>query len=446
MIGNKTSQLIVKFITVSLLFMLSIFSRSFVGIYIFDYRIGEYLVLFAFLFSLIIIIKYQYFKALISNKLYIFHILLIINFFASLVYYQANFRDTYIFKSSSYIWAIGFIYIGFIIKNFFNIESKYFSLIMVLLPIIYILQTGYFFELSVIYPFDVVQGYSDDNLLNFFINYSDKFETYKGTDLLLFFVILTFILNRSNLYNRSKYTLMYFACISALFLPLFLKISRAAAICAVLYVAIEGYTTYKVDKVKLQKLILIAATSFVILNLSIANLTDKDFIDFDIASNFDDLSEGQEITQEAFLKIVDGRVYSSDGNLNWRLQIWQDVINYSVNNSTIFFGSGYQEIIPAMQIEGRAGSDGLNENVHNFLINIYARGGLLQLGIFSCILVIIFINSNPKRYTGNFYAAVSSLLLASLFDASMENVHFPLILYLFIGFIIALNKDYNYNK
>ena len=126
------------------------------------------------------------------------------------------------------------------------------------------------------------------------------------------------------------------------------------------------------------------------------------------------------------MKIIDGRVYSSDGNFNWRLQIWQDVIDYSIKESTIFFGSGYQEVIPAMQIAGRDGSDGLNENVHNFLVNIYARGGLLQLGIFSYILILIFINFTPSRYAGNFYAAVGALLFASLFDASMENVHFPL--------------------
>jgi len=442
MTANKTTPQIVKFLTVLTIFLLSIFSRSFIGIYLFGYRIGEYLVLFAFLFSLILIIKYQYFKTLISSKLYVFHILLILNFFVSLVFFQANFSSTYIFKSSSYIWALVFIYIGFIIEKFFNIESKYFSLIMVLLPIIYILQTGYFYELSLIYPIDVVKGYSDDNLLNFFINHSDKFETYKGTDLLLFFVILTFILNRSNFYSRSKYTLLYFAGISALFIPLFLKISRAAFFSVLLYVLLEGYSILKAEKVKLQKLIFIASIFFVILNLSIANLTDKEFMDFDIVNNIYDLSEGQEIEQEAFLKIIDGRVYSSDGNFNWRLQIWQDVIDNSIENSTIFFGSGYQDIIPAMKIVGRGGSDGLNENVHNFLVNIFARGGLLQLGIFSCILILIFINSKPSRHKGNFYAAVGSLLFASLFDASMENVHFPIILYLFIGFIISLNRDY----
>ena len=30
--------------------------------------------------------------------------------------------------------------------------------------------------------------------------------------------------------------------------------------------------------------------------------------------------------EKSFIYIEDGRVYSIDGNLNWRLQIWQDII------------------------------------------------------------------------------------------------------------------------
>mgnify|MGYP003307853800 CR=1 FL=1 len=30
--------------------------------------------------------------------------------------------------------------------------------------------------------------------------------------------------------------------------------------------------------------------------------------------------------EKSFIYIEDGRVYSIDGNLNWRLQIWQDVL------------------------------------------------------------------------------------------------------------------------
>ena len=56
-------------------------------------------------------------------------------------------------------------------------------------------------------------------------------------------------------------------------------------------------------------------SSFLVFNFSIANLTDKDFTDLDVVSSFNELSEGQEIRQEKFLTLVDGRFYSSGGNL-----------------------------------------------------------------------------------------------------------------------------------
>ena len=99
-----------------------------------------------------------------------------------------------------------------------------------------------------------------------------------------------------------------------------------------------------------------------------------------------------------------------------------------------------------MQASERRGSDGLNENVHNFLINVYARGGLLQLLAFISIIILVLMKSENKRFAGNYSVPVITLLFASLFDASMENVHFPMILYLFIGYMIALNNDYTYRK
>ena len=63
----------------------------------------------------------------------------------------------------------------------------------------------------------------------------------------------------------------------------------------------------------------------------------------------------------------DGRIYSSDSNLNWRFQIWQDVIEDM--QEKIFFSQdmGLMKKIPAMNDPLRAGDDGLNENIHNFL-------------------------------------------------------------------------------
>ena len=60
--------------------------------------------------------------------------------------------------------------------------------------------------------------------------------------------------------------------------------------------------------------------------------------------------------------------------------IWQDVYeDTSSSLTTLLFGIGYSETIPAMNISDRSGIDGLNENVHNSFVNIFARGGLFQL-------------------------------------------------------------------
>ena len=58
---------------------------------------------------------------------------------------------------------------------------------------------------------------------------------------------------------------------------------------------------------------------------------------------------------------------------------WQDVIEDSVQEQSYIYGIGYKNKIPAMEDPSRSGRDGTNENVHNFLINNYARGGIVYL-------------------------------------------------------------------
>ena len=70
-------------------------------------------------------------------------------------------------------------------------------------------------------------------------------------------------------------------------------------------------------------------------------------------------------TTEAFslFMLKDGRLYSEDVTANWRLQIWQDIIQDLDETNNVLFGYGYNKIIPAMDDKERRGSDGKNENV-----------------------------------------------------------------------------------
>ena len=138
-----------------------------------------------------------------------------------------------------------------------------------------------------------------------------------------------------------------------------------------------------------------------------------------------------------------GRLYSEDGNINWRLQIWQDVINDSYGLNNIITGYGFTDTIPAMTNPSRSGLDGLNENVHNYFINIFARGGLLHLFTIFFLYGIIFKSLQLKIPTLKALALIIPILCVSFFDSSMENPHFPALFYLLIGFI---QEKINYNK
>ena len=133
-------------------------------------------------------------------------------------------------------------------------------------------------------------------------------------------------------------------------------------------------------------------------------------------------------------------MYSEDSTTNWRLQIWQDVLFDLNEKNKLFLGYGYTDIIPAMEDPERKGNDGTNENVHNFIINILARGGILGLILYLFILNRVYFESKSIKKI-NVYNFMLPLLIASLFDSSMESVAFPAILYLFLGiFNNYLNK------
>ena len=85
----------------------------------------------------------------------------------------------------------------------------------------------------------------------------------------------------------------------------------------------------------------------------------------------------------------------------------------------------------------RSGNDGTNENVHNFLINVLGRGGLIHLALYLSIYYLIAkkLISTNNIFILNYFIPI---IFASLFDASMENSHFSLLFYFILG--IMLNK------
>ena len=115
---TKISQLIyssfVKSTFFILLFFSFIFSRSFLGIYIFGFRVGEYLMAFA----LILFVFTLFFKfennplSLLNSNVRLGLTLLFIFFIITFVYSNSQLTDPYSYKTSTYIWSLSFLFLG----------------------------------------------------------------------------------------------------------------------------------------------------------------------------------------------------------------------------------------------------------------------------------------------------------------------------------------------
>ena len=84
-----------------------------------------------------------------------------------------------------------------------------------------------------------------------------------------------------------------------------------------------------------------------------------------------------------------------------------------------------------MDDPSRSGYDGTNENVHNFLINNYARGGIVHLFLTTYFFGLILFKRDAKDWSRLIFAM--PFLITSFFGASMESAHFPVVYYFFLG-------------
>ena len=140
-----------------------------------------------------------------------------------------------------------------------------------------------------------------------------------------------------------------------------------------------------------------------------------------------------------YLYLKDNRFYSTDVNINWRIQIWQDVVRDLRVDQKLLTGIGYSVKIPAMaalDFEGnsvRSGLDGLNENVHNYFVNILARGGLIHLFMFLAFYFLLIKTYRKKFDNLGILVLMLPILFTAFFDSAMENSHYPLIFYFILG-------------
>jgi O-antigen ligase len=164
------------------------------------------------------------------------------------------------------------------------------------------------------------------------------------------------------------------------------------------------------------------------------------------ASNLESIVDSKN-TRAIFssLYIQDGRLFSTENNANWRLEIWQDVTYNLFESEQFYLGYGYSDKIPEMELPHRQGTDGSNENVHNFIVNVFARGGLFGLIPYLSFFLYLLIRS--VRESGNYLIVlyVCSVFAISFFGATNESVRYPFIFYTFLGYYFNnLDKTYKY--
>jgi len=407
--------------------------RTFVGIYIFGYRIGE-LIVGASLLAITLFVIFNRFGLInfqLDKKLELIFELLLFSFVFILFYNNGNVTSVYTYKSSSYIWTLSAFFVGILVYKNFNIDKLLLYLLNPILIMAYLWQ---------------VFG-TPDSLSSYFLTVSDKFEPHKGSDLAILFVIC-FILNEKYLSKRENYYI-YFFLFSSFYLPFIYFKSRAALIAVVLYLLMVIISNFKSisNQFTILKFITVTIFSILLFLQSVFWVKESGIIKiYEARENVVSLvkTRTQTYVEDApsLFWISEKRLYSADGNLNWRLDIWQDVILDLSNKDKILFGYGYNEIIPIMEWYGgyRLGLDGLNEHVHNNWFNIFARGGLLHLVLF--IFLYIFLVSSYRKKFGDYwiFLLLVPILFVSFFDSSMENAHFPFIYYFFLGRLFVIGK------
>lgn len=422
------------FFYLSLMIFFMISARPFAGLIVFGFTLGELIVGACLLLSLVILITPgKYLKKYFTfNDQFIYHKLIIIFFILLVLINKSEISNLYIFRSSSFIWTLSIIYISSVIM--FNPDLfKYFIYIFAPIPIVnYLFATGN-------YP---------NFIINFYIKYSDKFQFIKASDLLMSYMVVNIILIFLNGVNNK--TITYLCITSGLYFPLMLFNSRGAFISEVIFLILQVYVNRSFFKKSFKKVSLYC-TLLILTTIGSSIYFGYSFDLIQVAPETQIIAEAVEgiaknkNTKEAILGfyICENRLCSEDNTLDWRLDIWGDLVSDLNNKNRILTGYGFDEIFPIMldpSAPGRLGRDGLNENVHNYFFNIMGRMGIIGL-----ILIILFYNSLINMYQNrskDFYllSFLIPVFFNSFFDANMEGVQYPFLFFSTLGFIFFNNQ------
>ena len=397
------------------------------GLNIFSFRLGE--ILMGFFAVYLITISILNFKNISKvSKLDKFvqsiFILIILHFLYLIISNGYEFYDLYPFKSSSYIWVLGGYYIGQ--KSNYNFSSKIsiYSMFMAL-------SISYFSSI-----FGITNEYQD-----LILNFTDKFDYLKASDLLIFYIFFIYHALKF-LKDNFAIDINYLLIFTIFYFPLMLNKSRGASI-AFIYIIMYLLYVYMKNKPAVKNILITISISIVVFIAS-AFIVSKSPLELEeidekviyvSTARYDKPVQNtpQDIDDYPIIYVEKARVFSGDGNLNWRLQIWQDVFSDMKLKNLRLIGYGYNFKIPAMDFEYRSGNDGTNENVHNYFVNLFARGGAIHLFLFTGFFYTLLIKSRKFNKLDVFLLVLIPAMFTAFFDPAMENAHFPLIFYYLLG-------------
>ena len=462
----KIFSLIYFFLT----FFVMVFGRTFTGLNISNLRLGEVIIAVCFLLSCSLL----FFNKITFNqsKLVSVHKIIIIMFFLNVIISSGSFFSTYTYKTSSYIWTLMFLYLGNYFFNYLEYENFKIEKFIWTLPFAYILS-------SIYYP---------QFLQNYFLKFSDTLDFLKASDLLLLYTVTNFYLF---IKRNDKFSFSYLILSSAVLFPYLSFKSKGSILPAVLFLLLifYYYRFFFVKNIRFVFIILVSGSLLFILSSfrtfgsfnnisyevffteytenspmherftnfqSISKTQPERYSDFDSAVESSTVSESDYSTSNLSPQIdevvyenvnefwifilADGRLYSRETNIDYRLQIWQDVLFDLDFQDQILTGYAYNEIIPAMTPRERQGWDGSNENVHNYLVNVFARGGLIQLILFLVLYFYLIKEWYLNNKNFQIIVFILPIFLTSLFDVSMESVRYPLIYFSFLGYFLSIKN------
>lgn len=429
----------------AIFFLLIVFTRSFAGIYISQYRLGEYLVAFGLVVTVILLFISREKIDIDSPVLNIFK-LIFVAFLTTSIVTGSDLLWTYTYRVTSFIWTASYVFIGyFLFKDIFSKNKTYLLLFGIF--VIYVFGTG---------------NYPDD-LINIFREISDKFTFVKASDMVLA-IVITNLISLNFLTRKQSY--IYFLISVSTFLPLIIQMSRGSAVSLIMFAFMYIVFDYRYIIFNLRNLITLVILLPLIFVVSTYRVNQFDLteiptedLDQVLVETFDDEidkirrldREGNEV--DPFLSFyleerehVTGKhlkLISTDGTFNWRLDMWQELYYFQDDENKLFFGYGTTNKLPVFLLEYDSqnkfniGHDKSNEQIHNYFVNIFGRGGFLQLLLFLAFHISLYLFYHKKYKNNYILLLIFPSIFNSLTDISMEGVQFPINFYLTYGYLLT---------